>query len=342
MRILLTADPFIPVPPKNYGGIERVIHMLIDGYVDEGHEVYLLAHTDSQHSKLNGRFSWPAVQPQGWEHIQCMRTIRTVVKKVTPDVIHSFSRFQYLLAVRDLKHRFILQCYQREISNRTTRLASIVFPENRLHFAACGKHMLSSEWSHIGRWHVVPNCTDTQNLTPKTSSGPAHFVFLGRIEPIKGIVEAIALSQKTSTPLKIAGNVQPEHQTFFEQEVVPHLDGDLITYIGTVNDEEKHALFTGAKAFLMLIQWEEPFGIVMAEALSCGVPILALNRGSVPEVVVDGRNGFRADSAEELIQKSAQLHTIHSSACRQDALDRFSISRVAGQYLDILKTGIKG
>lgn len=339
MKILLTADPFIPVPPAKYGGIERVIHMLIDGYAQSGHEVYLLAHKDSHHAELAGRFSWPHSQPGRIDHLFNALTLRRVVKDVKPDVIHSFSRLQYLLAIRWIYSSFILQCYQREISQRTTSLASRIFTSRQLQFSACGAHMVNPDWTHLDRWHVVHNCTDTSKLTPLKGKEPAHFVFLGRIEPIKGIEEAITLAKQTSTSLKIAGNIEPEHQSFFNQQVLPHIDGKDIQYVGTVDDEQKHALFAGAKAFLMLIQWEEPFGIVMAEALSCGVPILALNRGAVPEIVHNGVNGFRGQTIKELLPSCETLDTISKEDCRQDAINRFSIQVIAAQYLDILTKG---
>lgn len=339
MIILLTADPFIPVPPIHYGGIERVIHMLIDGYVANGHQVHLLAHKDSNHPLVSSLHAWPKENPVRTEHLQCIQTLRKVVRITEPDVIHSFCRLQYILGLRWSTKSFILQCYQREISVRTTGWAALIFPKNQLNFSACGAHMIESRWPHFDQWHVVHNCTDTDKLVQNEQVEVEHYVFLGRIEPIKGIEEAIQLAQRTHTPLRIAGNIEAEHRTFFETKVRPHIDGKTIQYIGTVDDAEKQLLFAGAKAFLMLIQWEEPFGIVMAEALSCGVPILALNRGSVPEIVKDGFNGFRADTVDELVKKAADLHTIDQANCRQDALTRFSISSISKQYLDILEKG---
>ena len=339
MKILLTADPFIPVPPTNYGGIERVIYMLIDGYVQCGHDVILLAHKDSHHEKLTQRFAWPHEQPKGFQNIDNALTLRRVVRKTQPDVIQSFSRLQYLLSIRWATNAFTLQCYQREISPKTTSLAARFFPSHRLQFSACGSHMIDPDWSHSTRWHVVYNCTDTDKLTPIEGQKPEHFVFLGRIEPIKGIEEAITLAKQTGTPLKIAGNVEPEHQSFFDRKVLPHINGEDIQYVGTVNDQQKHDLFAGAKAFLMLIKWEEPFGIVMAEALSCGIPILALDRGSVPEIVKNGINGFRGQSVEELLSSVDSLNSISNENCRMDAVNRFSIPAITRQYLEILGKG---
>ena len=340
MRILLTADPFIPVPPTQYGGIERVIHMLIDGYVDAGHEVHLLAHPDSHHEKLSSLHAWPESDTQrGRQTLRSALRLRAVTHQIQPDIVHSFSRLQTLMGIRWSRHRpRILQCYQREISPRTTGTFAKLFPASRLQFSACGAHMLNPAWPHRNRWHAVHNCTDTNQLQWRENATSGHFVFLGRIEPIKGIEEAIALAKQTRTPLHIAGNVEPAFEAFFQDRVKPHIDGETIRYLGPVNDEGKRKLFNGAKAFLMLIQWEEPFGIVMAEALACGVPILALNRGSVPEIVIDGKNGFRADTLTELIEKSKGLDAVEPTDCRKDAEDRFSVRVISQAYLHLFNT----
>ena len=135
--------------------------------------------------------------------------------------------------------------------------------------------------------------------------------------------------KKQKKPLIIAGNIEPEWQAFFNAEVKPLIDGEHIAYIGPVNDQQKQELLSKAIAFLMLIKWEEPFGIVMAEALSCGVPVVALDRGSVPEVVMHGQNGIRGRTLPDLIQNFSLIETIASADCREDAIERFSIEAVS-------------
>jgi len=343
MQILISADPFIEVPPLHYGGIERVIHMLITGYNDAGHQVSLIAIDGSSHPSLQSLHHWPHANPNNSiHHLKNTLKLRQVVSKTQPDIIHSFCRLQYITGLKWMKHTpFILQCYQREVSQRTTVAASKLFPSDHLQFSACGAHMIDAKWSHASRWHVVHNCTDTNLLHPVSPlDGYTYLAFLGRMEPIKGPKEAIELAKLLGLPIKLAGNIEEEHLPFFQAEIEPLLQSGVAEYVGPLNDTQKQDFLSQAMAFLMLIQWEEPFGIVMAEALACGAPILALNRGSVPEVVQDGMNGFRADSIVELHQKCAQFESIDRNTCRSDALERFSIQGISTQYLSIFQNAL--
>lgn len=335
MRILITADPEVPVPPQLYGGIERVIDQLGQGYQARGHETILLANADSNSSNFERIHGWPGTQSKNrLDILRNMRQLNRVVRQEKPDAIHSFSRIAYLMGIVNFKGP-IVQTYQREISNRTTSWARKILGD-KLHLSACGKHMVRT-LNNPREWTIIPNCSDTSKLELQKNSARTHLVFLGRIEPIKGIKEAIDFSLRSNIPLIIAGNIEAEWKCYFDQEIKSSIDGDHIQYIGPVNDEEKNKLLNRATAFLMLIRWEEPFGIVMAEALACGAPVIALNRGSVPEVVQHGVNGLRGDNLEELLEALPLLDSISADACREDALRRFSISAVSSQYLELLQ-----
>ena len=160
-------------------------------------------------------------------------------------------------------------------------------------------------------------------------------VFLGRIEEIKGTSEAIRAAISTNQKLIIAGNIQEGHDSYFQEKILPYLSHPLIEYIGTVNDEQKKALLQGAKALLFPIKWEEPFGIVMAEALSCGTPVIGFNRGSVPEVIIHGKNGFIVHDTEELASMISKINSLSLEDIREDAITRFSLRKVAKNYLRI-------
>ncbi len=159
----------------------------------------------------------------------------------------------------------------------------------------------------------------------------------------KGVTNAIAAAQKSGERLKIVGNV--EDTTFFDELVKPYLN-DKIEFVGAVSSEQTLTreqivkLFQGAKAFLFPINWEEPFGLVMAEAMSCGTPVIAFNRGSVSEIVVDGKNGFIVspeDGIDGLVSKINKLSSITSEECRRDAVARFSKKRMADDYEALYK-----
>jgi len=334
MKILLTADPEVPVPPILYGGIERVINQLGQGYQALGHETILLANPQSESPHFNSKYAWTGMSSVSrLDSLRNALKMREVIRKEKPDLIHSFSRIAYLTGALG-NHIPIIQTYQREISNTSTTWAKRIFG-SRMHLSACGAHM-TKNLSTREAWTTVPNCCNTDELTPLSNLERTHLVFLGRIEPIKGILEAIEFAQKTKKPLIIAGNIEPEWQAFFNTEVKPLIDGEHIAYIGPVNDQQKQELLSKAIAFLMLIKWEEPFGIVMAEALSCGVPVVALDRGSVPEVVMHGQNGIRGRTLPDLIHNFSLIETIASADCRKDAIQRFSIEAVSRAYLDII------
>ena len=161
--------------------------------------------------------------------------------------------------------------------------------------------------------------------------------FLGRIEPIKGASEAVQVALKTGLPLKIAGNVPPEHQDYFDREIKPHLDSQ-IEYIGPVNDEQKRTLLQGALAMLFPILWEEPFGIVMAESMACGTPVIAFRRGSVPEVINHSVDGFVCNDVEDMVHIVGFLTDSHKIAARLKAETKFSLDVVGNQYMKLFQS----
>ena len=164
-------------------------------------------------------------------------------------------------------------------------------------------------------------------------------MFLSRLDKIKGCHNAIALAKKTGRKLIIAGNIShvKEEQTYFETEIKPHVDGNKIQYVGPLNDEEKNEYLGKCAALLMLIEWDEPFGMVMAEAMACGTPVIGFKRGSVPEVVEEGITGFVIDTLEEAIVAVKKIPIIDRSRCRERALGRFNVDIIAKDYLDLVK-----
>jgi glycosyltransferase involved in cell wall biosynthesis len=159
-------------------------------------------------------------------------------------------------------------------------------------------------------------------------------MFLGRIEAIKGVGEAIAIARASRRRLVIAGNrvSTPEGRAYFDGVVAPAIDGSQVIYVGEVDDRQKDALLGQAAALLMPIQWDEPFGIVMIEALACGTPVVGFNRGSVPEVIRHGENGFVCDGIEQAVQAVGRIADIHRAQCRLDAETRFGVDTIVDGY----------
>jgi len=159
-----------------------------------------------------------------------------------------------------------------------------------------------------------------------------YLSFIGRIAPIKGVHIAIAVAKKAGIPLKIAGEVQPLFRDYFEREVKPHLDGKLIEFIGQADLAAKNELLGNSLAMLFPIQWDEPFGLVMIEAMACGTPVLALPGGSVPEVVKDGVSGYVCKDADDMAARAQQISNIPNHLVRQYVMEFFSLDRMVNHY----------
>lgn len=327
MRILVTADPGVPVPPRFYGGIERVIHLLVQGLVARGHDVALVADGGSD----VGCPLVPYPQATGARaHIANTWTLTQAARAHRPDVIHSFSRLAYLAPLA-MHPAAKVMSYQRPVTSRSIALGRRVFGR-RIRFVACARHMVTSALAGED-WDVVYNAVPTDRFQFAASVGPdAPLVFLGRVEAIKGPDLAIEIARRSGRRLVLAGNVPDEHRNFFDQRIAPHLDDRNVQYVGPVDDAQKAALLGGAAALLMPIRWAEPFGIVMAEALACGTPVLGLTAGSVPEVVRHGVTGFAEASVDGLVDAVAKVHTLARQECRRDAEERFSVDALVRGY----------
>ena len=331
MRIALTADPELPVPPRLYGGIERIIDMLARELSRRGHQVTLFAHPDSEtEAEL---IPWPGRSSHS--RLDTLRNSATLLKEVSRrrfDLVHSFSRVAYLLPLLPLPIPKLMS-YQRAISRRSIRFGHVL-SRGSLQFSAISRWMIEPVVD-IGRWHLVPNGVPLQAYHYVEDPGPAApLVFLGRVEAIKGPHLAIEVARRTGLPLVIAGNVPDEHKGWFETRIVPQLD-EAITYIGPVDDVQKAQLLGSARALLMPILWEEPFGIVMAEAMACGTPVIGFNRGAVPEVVEQDVSGFVVEDLDQFVGAVQRLPSLRRSACRARVETFFSESAVADGYLNV-------
>lgn len=341
LHVAITVDPEIPVPPQHYGGIERVVDMLVRGLSARGHDVRLFAHPASQgparlvpyrgrrssswrDTFVNGRTVWRCVRR--WAHV---------------DVIHSFSRMAYLLPLLPSRIPKI-QTYQRHVTARSVRLG-MLFSRGSLSFTACSRACARTGAAAGGRWTVIPNGVPADNyrFTPEVARD-APLVFLGRLERIKGTHTAIEVARRTGRQLVIAGTCAADDaaREYFEREIAPACDGEQIRYVGPVTDAQKIELLGRAAALLFPIEWEEPFGIVMVEALACGTPVIAFRRGAVPEVVEPGINGFLCDSVEEMVRALGCLRSLERRRCRETFERRFSDRVIVGLYEDLYRSRV--
>jgi len=329
LRIALTADPELPVPPKHYGGIERIVDMLARGFVARGHVVTLFAHPDSASA---GRLvPWPGAS--SLSAADTLRNAATLTQSVVNshfDLVHSFSRIAYLTPILPMSIPKLMT-YQRAISPRSVQLGHTL-SRGTLAFTAISEWMMQHV-KHIGRWTMIPNGVPLDAYTFRPTVEPdAPLVFLGRIEEIKGPHLAIEVARRSGRRLIIAGNIPDEKRDWVETHVLPHVDGDRVRYIGPVDDVQKNELLGKAAAFLMPILWDEPFGIVMAEALACGTPVLGLSRGAVLEVVQHGMTGFVESDVEGLVEAVDRLPSLDRNACRARVEAIYSDDAVVAGY----------
>jgi glycosyltransferase involved in cell wall biosynthesis len=336
MRILLSADPEIPVPPRGYGGIERIVDALVRAFRAEGHTVGLVAHADSR-SPADRLFPWPRAE-SGAGPVRHALTLRRAVREFRPDVLHSFSRLAFLLPLLPSRLPKIMS-YQRHTGGRPIAWAARCGGRH-LRFTGCSGYIAAMGRARGGVWTAIPNFVELDKYDFVPAVAPdAPLAFLSRIETIKGPDLAIAIAIASGRRLILAGNpaATGPQRDYWEQRIAPRLGRDGIEWIGEVDDAQKNRLLGGAAALLLPIQWDEPFGIVFAEALAAGTPVITCARGATPEIVEPGRTGFFIDSVATGVDAVRRLGEIDRADCRRVAEARFSLPVCAALYLSLYR-----
>jgi glycosyltransferase involved in cell wall biosynthesis len=336
MKILLVMDPGILVPPKGYGGHERLVYMFAREYNKLGHEVHLLVTTGSKvpdctvhdfgeerfpPTKINALLAIPKAWKFLWHHRDQF------------DLVHNFGRLAYLLPILNHPVKKIMT-YGREVDGKNIAIINKL-PNKNLQFTAPSDDCVSTG-NVAGKWTTVYNAINTSKYDSRlTVPANAPLIFLSRIERVKGCHIAIDVAKATGDKLIIAGNISPlpEEKAYFENEIQPHIDGERIQYVGVVNDEQKNYYLGQAKAMLFPIDIREAFGMVMAEAMACGTPVIGFAKGAVPEVIVNDENGFVVQNKEEMIEAVKKLSAIDRKVCRQHAETRFDVSVLSLKFL---------
>lgn len=339
MRILITADPELPVPPKLYGGIERIVDLLVIGLKNRGHDVALLAHHEST-CPAHQLFSWAGLRSQNkFDAFKNTVTLWSAVREFKPDLVHSFSRVLYLLPLLNTSLPKVMS-YQRRPSSKTVRWGAKLGKDS-LTFTGCSEHICRQGRDAGGIWYPIHNCVELEKYTfQPTVADDAPLVFLSRIERMKGAHTAIAAVRKAGRPLIIAGNYSTtgEAGKYWREEIAPQIGKNGVEYIGSVNDIQKNELLGKAAAMIVPIEWEEPFGIVFAEALACGTPVISCPRGALPEIVRPGIDGYLVNNFEETVAAIQKLPTIQRDDCRQRAEQCFSASVIVEKYDKLYKS----
>ena len=338
MRILISADPEIQVPPNTYGGIQRIVAHLIDYLMTQGHTVGLVAHRESAQTQHYFK-AWKTETSQGAISLyQNTRILELASAEFKPDVLHSFSRLAFSVHSL-LKAKPVVMSYQREPGLRQVALASLL-SRSSLYYTGCSDYISNLGKQSASNWRTIPNFLADTVYTPNYSVPKnAPLLFLSRLDRIKGAHTAIAIAKKLEHPLIIAGTI-PD-QVYFDTAIAPHVDGTLIQYAGSVNDSEKQDLIANARALLLPIEWDEPFGIVYIEALACGTPVITAARGAAPEIIQHGISGFICSNLQEYYESIPMLDTLNRESCYQHFSNNFSAGVVCPQYENLYTDCIK-
>jgi glycosyltransferase involved in cell wall biosynthesis len=331
LRIAITVDPYIPVPPRFYGGIERVVDLAVRGLSVRGHAVTLFAHPDSRVEVPLVSYGAPPHVGR-WSRAKELWQLGSALarRRREFDVVFSWGRLAALAPILPDRRLPKIQRYCRNAVPWTSVQRAVRIAGESLSFAGASASVydeLPRQNGAGGRWHTLYDAIDMSRYNLVTCvSADAPLVFLGRLERVKGAHAAIAIARLAGRRLILAGNHAtsgPEAE-YFAREILPQIDDDRIRYVGPVDDEAKNRLVGQAAALLFPIDWKEAFGIVMAEAMACGTPVIGFPRGSVPEVVADGVTGFVCADVETAAASVAKVGALDRARVRAECEARFS------------------
>ena len=335
MRIAQVAPLTEAVPPKLYGGTERVVHWLTEELVALGHDVTLFASGDSQTSaRLHATWSKAlrldgSVRDPNALHMVMLESVRRKCDDEEFDFLH-----------------FHLDYYPFSMFSRqptpfvTTLHGRLDLPEHQPVFNTFSSIPLISISNAQRRpvpqanWVATIHHGVPENLLTPSPVSPSYLAVLGRIAPEKRVDRAINIALRCGIPLKIAAKVDPADRDYYADVIRPMMDHPLFEYIGEISDHEKSAFLSGALGLLLPIDWPEPFGLVMIEAMACGTPVIAFNRGSVAEIIDVGLTGFVVEDEMSAVAAVGELPWLDRAAIRGRFETRFTARRMALDYLE--------
>jgi len=332
MRIAQVAPLYESVPPHGYGGTERVVSYLTEALVGQGHEVTLFASGDSV---TTAELIAPSQRSLRLDAACIDRLAHQIL--LLEQVLQHAHRFDIIHWHIDYLH-FPLS--RRQLTPHVTTLhGRLDIPDLVPLYREFGDMPVVSisnaqreplPWLNWQRtvYHGLPE--DLYTFRPEPG---CYLAFLGRIAPEKRVDRSIAIAQRLGMEIKIAAKVDPADREYFEAVIAPLFRGPLVDYVGEIGEGEKDEFLGHAYALLFPIDWPEPFGLVMVEAMACGTPVIAYCRGSVPEVIEDGVTGFIVNDLEGAVQAVDRLPTLSRRHCRERFEERFSASRMARDYL---------
>jgi len=333
LRIAQIAPLWFSIPPEKYGGTERIISFLTEEMVRKGHDVTLFASGDSK-TKANLRaLTKEGIISRGipwtdyWWNI--FNHSFGFEKADQFDIIHChwhimgafFQKFAKTPVLHTMHNIPLRHDLRWEIYERYRNELNLVFISESERKNAPVK--IKNNW-------VIYNGIDLSNF--KFNARPKdHFVWIARVSPAKGTKEAIEIAKKAGVKLLLAGQIQPQHQPYFDKEIKPQLNSQ-IQYVGELSEEQLSDFYGPAKGCIYPINWEEPFGLIMAESMACGTPVIVFDRGSAREVVANGKTGFVVKNIDGAVEAIKKIDSIDRRECRKRVEDNFTFKKMADEY----------
>lgn len=336
MRIAQVSPLYESVPPKAYGGTERVVSFLTEELVRRGHEVTLFASGDSQTAATLVPCCKRALRLGEGYHYRTVRHMimfEDVASRASEfDVIHSHADYDAYPVLSRQPTPFLTTLHGR-LDRLEYPLVYGRFPQVPLVSISDNQRLPLPHLNWLGTvYHGLP-----LDILPFTAKRGTYLAFLGRISPEKRADRAIEIAERAGMDLKIAAKVDPVDQEYYQEVIRPLIRHPGVEFIGEIKENEKAEFLGNAYALLFPIDWPEPFGLVMIEALACGTPIIAYRRGSVPEVITDGKTGFIVENEDQAVAAVRRVAALSRQRCRQVFEQRFSVSRMAGDYLSLYR-----
>jgi glycosyltransferase involved in cell wall biosynthesis len=333
MRIAQVSPLFESVPPKLYGGTERIVHNLTEALVAMGHDVTLFASRDSHTSAKLATIDRDALRLNGagdpWiPHFLMFEKIRRM--KNNFDIIHFHTEYMHFPFARGLKTPTVTTLHGRQdLPNYPDCYAE--YSDLPLVSISMNQRFPVLKANFVGNVHHGME----HGHLPFQPTPKGYLAFLGRLSPEKGFEYAVEIARKTGRKLKVAAKIEPKIFGEYLEKVMPLLDEPFVEYIGEIGDDKKGEFLGNADALLFPIQWPEPFGLVMIESIACGTPVIGFRNGSVPEILREGKSGFIVENVEQACRAVEKLPSIDRELCRLDFLRRFTSERMAEDYLAI-------
>lgn len=332
MKIAQVSPLFESVPPKGYGGTERVVSYLTEELVRQGHEVTLFASGDSVTTAKLVSVIDHSIRPAGvhpsWLAYHLLQMELLAEQAPSFDIIHFHTDYLHFPLLKRISTPHVTTLHGR------LDLPELVPLYRHFHdapFISISDHQRSPvPWAN---WRATVHHGLPPDLYPYEADSGDYFVFIGRLSPEKRVDRAIEIAKQCDLPIYIGAKLDDVDEAYFNESIKPLLRHPLVHYVGEVGEQEKRELMGHARALLFPIDWPEPFGLVMIEAFSCGTPVIAYGHGSVPEIMEDGVTGFVVGNQEEAVRAARNIHTIDRKGCRNVFERRFTAAHMTESYL---------